>query len=84
MSFNDRALYDRDARFISQLIYEATIDEDKQRIWNNKTVWRQLNVLSGVEVVHEALSPSEKMKLAEEIEKLSGYNEDLDEMIESL
>lgn len=73
-----------EARFISQLIYEATIDEDKQRIWNNKTVWRQLNVLSGVDVIHKILLPAEKIKLAEEIEKISGYNEDLDEMIESL
>lgn len=73
-----------DARFISQLIYEATIDEDKQRIWNNKAVWKQLNVLTGVDVVNAVLLPAEKIKLAEELEKLSGYNEDLDEMIENL
>lgn len=73
-----------EARFISQLIYEATIDEDKQRIWNNKAVWKQLNVLTGVDVVNAVLLPAEKIKLAEELEKLSGYNEDLDEMIENL
>lgn len=73
-----------EARFISQLIYEATIEEDKQRVWNNKAVWKQLNVLTGVDVVNAVLLPAEKIKLAEELEKLSGYNEDLDEMIESL
>lgn len=73
-----------EARFLSQLIYEATIEEDKQRVWNNKAVWKQLNVLTGVDVVNAVLLPAEKIKLAEELEKLSGYNEDLDEMIESL
>lgn len=80
-----RRLEDTDeARFLSQLIYEATIDEDKQRIWNNKAVWRQLKVLTGVDVVNAVLLPAEKMRLVEEVEKLSGYNDDLDEMIENL
>lgn len=73
-----------EARFLSQVIYEATIDEDKARVWNNKAVWQKLNAISGVDVVNAVLLPAEKTKLAEILEELSGYNDDLDQMIADL
>lgn len=73
-----------EARFLSQVIYEATSDEDKARVWNNKAVWQKLNVISGVDVVNAVLLPAEKTRLAEKLEELSGYNDDLDQMIADL
>ncbi|MBQ3434669.1 MAG: hypothetical protein IJG24_06465 [Selenomonadaceae bacterium] len=74
-----------EARFLSQVIYEATIPEDKARLWQQKEVWQALNVISGVDVVDKVLTPGEKSRLGREIEKLSGYGEDgLDEQIKNL
>lgn len=71
-----------EARFASQLIFEATIDADKARLWNNKAVWRKLNVVTGVDVVNAVLLPAEKLKLVSIIEELSGYDENIDSLIE--
>ena len=34
-------------RYRSALIYQATVDEDREKIWNNKDAWKELNVLNG-------------------------------------
>lgn len=74
-----------EARFLSQVIYEATVEEDKKRLWNQREVWDALNVISGVDAVNLILTPGEKSRLGREIEKLSGYSEDgLDEQIKNL
>lgn len=69
-------------RYLSQVIYSATVEEDRERIWKNKTVWQKLNVASGVDCVNAVLSPAEKQVLASKIEKISGYDETtLDDII---
>ena len=70
-------------RFLSQAIYEATVDEDKA-IWNNHAVWEQLGAVTGADVVNAILLPGEKTRIAEELEDLSGYNVDTDELIKNL
>ena len=72
-------------RYLSYVIYEATIDEDKKKLWQNKSLWPKFNATSGVDLVQAILKPAEKMKIAEEIENMSGYSEDgLDGLIENL
>ena len=72
-------------RFLSHVIYEATIPEDKKKIWQEKSVWQKLNAASGVDVVNAILKPAEKQKIAELIEDMSGYNDDgLEGLIEDL
>lgn len=72
-------------RFLANAIYEATLDEDKNRLWKNQEVWRKLNVSNGVDVVNLVLTPAEKTKLAEVLEELGGYNDDgLDELIKNV
>lgn len=66
-------------RFRSQLIYEATVDEDRERLWNNRQAWEKLNVLNGVDLIDKVLMAGEKDKLLESIETISGYGTD-DEM----
>ena len=71
------------ARQRSQVIYMATIDEDKKRLWNNKEVWNKLNVASGIDAVGEILKYGEKIKIGEVIEEISGYDDKLDEIIKN-
>lgn len=71
-------------RYFSQLIYNATVPEDRERLWKNRKVWEKLNVASGVDAVNLILSPAEKQKLVEALEKISGYDESsLDDLIKN-
>lgn len=69
------------ARFLSQVIYEATIDEDKERVWKNKAVWQKLNVASGVDLVNMLIPPGKKNSIVEAITKLSGYEDDVEDLV---
>ena len=72
------------SRFTAQLIYEATVAEDKKRLWQNHEVWEKLNVAGGVDVILKVLTPGEKSRIVEEIEKLSLYDDDLDDLIKNV
>ena len=69
------------ARFLSQVIYEATIAEDKERLWKNKTVWKKLNVSSGVDLVNFLIPPGKKNSIVDVIAKLSGYEDDVEDLV---
>lgn len=71
----------KQARFNSQVIYEATINEDKERIWKNKDVWAKLNVASGIDLINQLLLPGEKNALVEIIGRLSKYEMDAEDLI---
>lgn len=72
------------SRFVAQLIYEATIDEDKKRLWRNREVWTKLNVASGADVIQKVLTPAERAELEQELLNMVGFGDDLTEMIEHL
>lgn len=73
------------SRFLAEAIFEATIDADKVRVWNNQEVWRQLGVASGIDVVNIVLTPAEKAKVIEILEDIGGYNDDdLEGMVRDL
>lgn len=59
--------------FKSWLIFIATSDEDKQNIWNNKDLKKQLNVLRGVETIDLLLKAGEKDAVMDVIAELSGF-----------
>lgn len=72
----------------SCLIYLATVDEDRQRLWDNvqlKNALMSAGILSkdfvgmGYDLIDKVLSPGEKNMVIEEIDKLCGYSEDEDE-----
>lgn len=69
------------ARFLSQVIYEATADADKERVWKNKAVWQKLNVASGVDLINAILLPGEKNSIVDAVIKLSGYEDDTEDLI---
>lgn len=65
-------------KYQSALIYEATVDEDREQLWDNHQVWKAINakkdrILTGLDVIECALKAGEKDRILEEIDKLSGY-----------
>lgn len=61
-------------RYRSALIYQATVDEDRAKIWDNKNAWKALNVLNGVDLIDKTLLAGEKDAVLELIDKISGYS----------
>ena len=70
-------------RYRSNLIYEATTDEDRKRLWNQREIWDKLDVASGVDVITEVLNPGEKQKIIDAIDAISGYSDDLDGIVKN-
>ena len=72
-------------KYQSAIIYEATVDEDKAKLWDNRKVWDALNekkdrIMNGLDVIEYALKAGEKEKILEAIDKLSGYDDNLEEV----
>ena len=68
------------------LIYQATVEEDRNKLWDNKQVWNALNakglqIMNGLDVIENSLRSGEKDKVIEYIDKISGYdNNNLEEV----
>lgn len=58
------------------IIYTATVDEDKAKIWDNDRVKRSLNCLHGTDVVQETLRPGEINAIVDVLDEISGYDVD--------
>lgn len=72
-------------KYQSALIYQATIEEDKEKLWDNRQVWTALNnkdfqIMNGLDVIEYTLKAGEKDKILEAIDKLSGYDDNLEEV----
>lgn len=68
-------------RYHSQVIYEATVPDEKLggvKVWDYKreTLWRQLNVASGVDAIDAILKAGEKDMIIDQIEMISGFRAD--------
>lgn len=66
-------------KYQSAIIYEATVEEDKEKLWDNRKVWTALNakkdrIMNGLDVIECSLKAGEKDKILEAIDKLSGYD----------
>lgn len=64
----------------TQLIYHATKSEDREKIWDNRELWKKLNVLTGHQVISKVLLPGEIRAIAETIDELSGFSLDAEDM----
>lgn len=65
-------------KYQSEIIYAATVDEDKEKLWDNRKVWNAINakkdrVMNGLDVIEYTLKAGEKDRILEAIDKLSGY-----------
>lgn len=67
-------------RYRSALIYQATIEEDRAKVWDNKEAWRRLNILNGIDLVDKTLLAGEKDAVLEVIDKISGYSATTEEI----
>lgn len=63
------------SRFRSQLIYMATIAEDREKLWKNKEAWKALGVLNGPDLISKVLKAGEKDAVCEKLDEISGYAE---------
>ncbi len=70
-------------RFRSLLIYRATVEEDRKKLWNNKEAWRSMNVVNGPDLIDKVLKAGEKKAIIDKIDEISGYNDETDEIIKN-
>lgn len=64
-------------KYHTLLIYKATVDEDRAKLWDNKTLWDAVNAVTGTDMV-DILIPmaGKKQMIVDLIEELSGYNDE--------
>ncbi len=72
-------------KYRDALIYTATLEEDRKKLWDNKTVWetlreKGLQIMNGLDVIEYCLKAGEKEKVLDCIDTLSGYEENLEEV----
>lgn len=66
-------------KFRSALIYHATIDEDKERIWDNKNLRTGLinkgfSIVDKMDVINILLLPAERNRVIKILDSLGGFN----------
>lgn len=71
-------------KYQSRIIYTATVDEDRKKLWDNRRIWDALNakedrVINGLDVIEIVLKAGEKDKILEAVDALSGYDDGLEE-----
>ena len=74
------------------MIYNSTIPEDQEKLWDNKQLWEGLRkqgkyIVNALDVIDAVLLPGEKDRIMDELDQLGGYDEDspkeMEEKIES-
>lgn len=74
----------RFGEFKSRKIYEATVEADREKMWDNPALKRGLaakgiNIMENWEIIDAVLMAGEKNVLSDAIDDLSGYDMDLTE-----
>lgn len=72
-------------RYRSQLIYMATVEEDREKLWNNKQIWdalrsRGFQIMNGLDVIECSLKAGEKDRILDILDEISGYDSNLEEV----
>ena len=60
-------------KYRCMLIYEATVPEDRAKIWDNKKLWKAKDLATGTEAVDALLMAGEKNAICEKLDAISGY-----------
>lgn len=61
----------------TELIYAATIDEDKAKLWDNKRLWQATGAITGRDMVDKLIPlAGQKQKIIDLIESISGFDDD--------
>jgi len=65
------------------LIYTATVEEDRAKLWDNKRFWKATGALTGTDMVDKLIPfAGKKQAIIERIEKLSGYDDESEDEYE--
>ena len=67
------------SKYRAQLIYDATVDEDREKVWNNRAAWEKLAVVNGIDLVEVVLKSGEKDAIIDKIDEISGYQISMEE-----
>lgn len=67
------------AKFRSWLIYTATVNEDRAKLWDNQKAQEALDVLQGVDMIDAVLLSGEKDRVIDVINEISGYDDGFEE-----
>ena len=72
-------------KYRAALIHTATVESDREKLWDNKKVWealrnKGLQIMSGLDVIEYCLKAGEKDKVLDCIDALSGYDSNLEEI----
>lgn len=62
----------------SYLIYLATVDADRSKLWDNPDFKAKFNVMEGYELIDKVLPSGVKQRVLDAIDTLSGYGADAD------
>lgn len=68
------------ADYRSELIYEATIEEDRAKIWDRRDAWDKFNVVNGVGLIDIVLKAGEKDAVLEKLDEISGFTPSLEDV----
>jgi len=75
-----KAIETNQAQFRSFIIYTATVDEDRAKVWDNKKALEAMGLLQGVDLVDRVLLAGEKSRILDVIDEISGFDDDLEEL----
>lgn len=58
------------------IIYSATVDNDRAKLWDNNEAKKALGVYRGEEMIDAVLLAGEKLEVLEQIMSISGYDDE--------
>ena len=72
-------------KYRSEIIYQATVKEDREKLWDNKTIWealrdRDVQIMGPLDVIEYSLLAGEKDRVLDAIDSLSGFDTNLEEV----
>lgn len=71
------------ASYRSDIIYMATVEEDRKKIWDNKAAWDRLGVATGRDLIDIVLMAGEKDAVLDKIEEISGFQPTVEETVKN-
>ncbi|MBQ8963047.1 MAG: hypothetical protein IJ089_04515 [Clostridia bacterium] len=64
----------------TMLIYMATLEEDRAKLWDNKRLWAAVNAVTGTDMVDKLIPyAGKKQAIVDRIERLSGFDDESEE-----
>lgn len=82
LSVRDAANFNQ-ADYECDLIYRATVEEDRKKIWNDRSLWNYYNVLSGPMLVSAILQSGDVYRAIVAINDASGYDMDESKIVKN-